>query len=96
LLTEWRFTHGYLKKTGEPAKVVDRALSQGTTQQGVVGVQVSILRPDAPLHDQINVDDNMLQKIRVTCEELDNPVEEEKPVKKKTTKKKSTKKEAKK
>jgi small subunit ribosomal protein S3 len=82
----WRFTHGYLKKTGEPAKVVDRAMSQGTTQQGVVGVQVSILRPDAPLHDQINVDDNMLQQIRVTCEELDGSIEEE-PTKKKAAKK---------
>lgn len=87
----WRFTHGYLKKTGEPAKVVDRALSQATTPMGVVGVQVSILRPDAPLHDQIHVDDNLRQKIRVASESIDNVSEEDKKVKKKTTKKEAKK-----
>lgn len=85
----WRFTHGYLKKTGEPAKVVDRAQSQGTTIAGVVGVQVSILRPNVDLHDQINVDENMRQKIKITSELLGGKLEEnnsEKIVKKKPKK----------
>lgn len=66
----WRFAFGYLKKTGDPAKVVDVAMSQGTTIQGVVGVQVKILPPDAIIHDQIKVDENMINKIRVSSEKI--------------------------
>lgn len=85
----WRFTHGYLKKTGDPAKIVDRAKAQATTISGVVGIKVSILKPDAELHDQIKVDEKMLSRIRITSEEKGEPEEEPK---KKTTKKKATKK----
>ncbi|MBU0467272.1 MAG: 30S ribosomal protein S3 [Nanoarchaeota archaeon] len=93
----WRFTHGYLKKTGEPAKIVDRAQSQGTTISGVVGVQISILKPDAELSDQIKVNEEMRQKIKITSEELaqaDKEKEEEKtkPTQKKTVKKTTKKK----
>jgi len=90
----WRFTHGYLKKTGEPSKLVDRAQSQGTTISGVVGVQVSILKPGVNLGDRIITDEETRQKIRMTYEELNKPKEqeEEKP----KTKKKATKKTVKK
>jgi len=98
----WRFAHGYLKKTGDPAKVVDKAQAQATTLQGVVGVKVSILPPNAHIHDRIIVDKTLLDKIKVTMHELEQPVEEpkkEKPqkkiVKKKSTKKKETKEEPK-
>lgn len=78
----WRFSQGYLNKTGEPAKIVRRAQSQATTQQGVVGVQVSILHPDAILEDKIVVNDEMKQKIRLTKlnreEEKNAPIVEEK------------------
>ena len=84
----WRFTHGYLKKTGDPAKIVDRAQSQATTIAGVVGVSVAILRPDAVLSDQIKLDENTKQKIRISVTELGVPVEEIKP-KKKSSRKKS-------
>ncbi|MFH1290132.1 MAG: 30S ribosomal protein S3 [Nanoarchaeota archaeon] len=86
----WRFTHGYLKKTGEPAKIVDRAQSQATTISGVVGVQVSILRPDAVLSDRIKIDENTRQQIRVTSEELakEDEEKESKPAKKKKSKEK--------
>ncbi len=84
----WRFTHGYLKKTGDPAKIVDRAQSQATTIAGVVGVSVAILRPDAVLSDQIKLDENTKQKIKISVTELGAPVEETKP-KKKSSKKKS-------
>lgn len=84
----WRFTHGYLKKTGEPAKIVDRAQSQATTIAGVVGVSVAILRPDAILSDQINLDEAARQKIKMSVEEMGEvPVKETKP-KKKLVKKK--------
>ncbi len=59
----WRFAQGYLKKTGDPAKVVDIAQAQATTISGVVGVQVRVLPPNAVIHDQIIVDENMKQKI---------------------------------
>lgn len=82
----WRFTEGYLKKTGDPSKVVDRAMSQAVTLMGVVGIKVSILPPDAVIHDQINVDDEMRARVRL------NAVEEKpKKTTKKTTKKSSKK-----
>jgi len=81
----WRFAQGYLKKTGDAAKVVDKAQSRAETKPGTVGVQVSILSPDAKLLDRINVDDEMIEKLKANLEE-----EEEK--KTKTKKKRSKKK----
>src|SRR3989304_6139739 len=49
----WRFAQGYLKKTGDPAKVVDRAMAQAVNIQGVTGIKVSILPPEAHIHDKI-------------------------------------------
>jgi small subunit ribosomal protein S3 len=60
----WRFAQGYLKKTGDPSKVVNKAMSQAKTQQGVVGVKVSILPGDAVIHDRITIDEKLLAKIR--------------------------------
>lgn len=60
----WRFAEGYLKKTGDTAKVVDRAMSQAKTMPGVVGIKVSILSPTAPIHDRIVVDEVLLAKLR--------------------------------
>jgi|SRR3989338_6286850 len=91
----WRFSHGYLKKTGDPAKVVDIAQSQAVTISGVVGIQVSILRPDADLKDKIEVNDKMKDKIKMNITELKEPREETKSeleqssMKKKAVKKKS-------
>lgn len=59
----WRFAQGYLKKTGEPSKVVDTAQAQATTISGVVGIKVSILKPDAPIHDRIIIDEKIKNKI---------------------------------
>jgi small subunit ribosomal protein S3 len=80
----WRFAQGYLKKTGDSAKVVDRAQARAETRPGTVGVKVSILTPDAILKDRIKVDEAMLVKLR------DNY---EKACKDKTTKIKKIKKE---
>lgn len=79
----WRFAQGYLKKTGDSAKVVDRAQARAQTKPGVVGVKVSILSPNVILKDRINIDDKFL-------EELKNKTE--KPEEKISKKKKSTKK----
>jgi len=78
----WRFAQGYLKKTGDSAKVVDRAQSNAQTKPGTVGVKVSILSPHAILKDRINIDEDLLQTLRNNSEA---PVKEEK-TKKKTKK----------
>jgi len=81
----WRFAQGYLKKTGDTAKVVDRAMSQAKTLPGVVGIKVSILTPDAPIHDKIVVDEALMTKLRSGA--LTLATEEEKEVVEKTEKK---------
>ncbi len=59
----WKFSHGYLKKTGDPAKIVDRAQSQSVTPLGAVGVKVSLLKPNSDLKDKILYNAEMKQKI---------------------------------
>ncbi len=81
----WRFAQGYLKKTGDSAKVVDRAQARAQTKPGVVGVKVSILSPHAQLKDRIKVDDELLQKLKSNAEA---PLKEEKAKKKPVRKKK--------
>ena len=51
----WRFKKGYLKKVGDSAKVVDTATAVARTRPGTVGISVSILHPDAKIHDQIKL-----------------------------------------
>src|SRR3989338_3365368 len=59
----WRFTQGYLKKTGDPSKVVNKAMAQARTQMGVIGIKVSILPPNAHIHDQIKINDKLMHTI---------------------------------
>lgn len=84
----WRFSQGYLKKTGEPSKVVDKAQAQATTNSGVVGIQVSILPPNAHIHDKITIDEEARRRIHVSVQELE---EEQKEKPKKEPKKRSKK-----
>ena len=60
----WRFAFGYLKKTGEPSHVVDRAESVADTKQGVVGIKVSVLAPDVQIHDKIKIDEDLINSIK--------------------------------
>lgn len=60
----WRFALGYLKKTGEQAKVVNYAESVAKTVAGIIGVKVSILTPDAIILDRIIVDEALLHRIK--------------------------------
>lgn len=90
----WRFAQGYLKKTGDPAKVVDRARARAETKPGTVGVKVAILSPEAELKDKIKISDEIIEKLKKDAEVL----EEEKPKtksKKKTATKKKVKEEGK-
>jgi small subunit ribosomal protein S3 len=59
----WRFVQGYLKKTGNPAKVVERAMAQAVNIAGVSGIKVSILPPNAHIHDRIVIDDALRGKL---------------------------------
>jgi small subunit ribosomal protein S3 len=71
----WRFAEGYLKKTGDTAKIVDKAEAVAHTQPGVVGVKVSILSPDKKIHDKIELNEEVKQDIlrnKMESEEVKN------------------------
>ncbi len=87
----WRFAQGYLKKTGDPAKVVDRAQATAQTKPGIVGIKMSILSPEAILIDRIIIDEELLEKIKKNIR-----TKEETEKKKETSKNKSKKLKAKK
>lgn len=84
----WRFAQGYLKKTGDSAKVVDRAKATAQTKPGSVGVKVSILSPHAILTDKINVDEEFVKKIKENYEKSKEEEGTKKKAKKKTAKSK--------
>jgi small subunit ribosomal protein S3 len=65
---QWLFTQGYLKKTGDSAKVVDRAKSIAQTKPGIVGIKVAILNPNAKLNDKIVADETMFQQLKINSE----------------------------
>ncbi len=69
----WRFAFGYLKKTGDAAKVVDRAEAVAQTKQGIVGIKVAILAPGIKMCDQITVDEEFMAEVKknVTLEEVE-------------------------
>ncbi len=60
----WRFAFGYLKKTGDTAKIVDKGGAVAKTIAGVIGVKVSILSPDKKIHDQIEINEKLLKELR--------------------------------
>ncbi len=78
----WRFAQGYLKKTGDSAKVVDRAQAIAQTKPGIVGVKVSILKPDAKLKDRITIDDELLKKLKENSLNLDEKIKKPRKIKK--------------
>lgn len=75
----WRFASGYLKKTGDTAKIVDKAQALGKTVAGIVGVKVAILSPEKKIHDQIKIDEEIKSRINVEItEEVEEPEEKKK------------------
>ncbi len=82
----WRFSQGYLKKTGESAKIVERAKSIAQTKPGTIGVKVGILPPNVELKDAIKMDDQAIERIKLNIANMKVP-EEIKKIKK-TRKKK--------
>ena len=79
----WRFAQGYLKKTGDSAKLVDRAQAVAQTKPGTVGVKVSILKPDVVFKDQINVNEELIKAIEANVQKLNNVDKVKKTSKKK-------------
>ena len=86
----WRFAEGYLKKAGDSANEVDRALAVALTKTGIIGVKVAIMPPDAKMYDRIVIDDETRRKIKMYIPEIKN--EELKDNVKKETRKKIKKK----
>ncbi|MBU3913471.1 MAG: 30S ribosomal protein S3 [Nanoarchaeota archaeon] len=80
----WRFASGYLKKTGDTAKIVNRAGAVARTRMGVIGVKAAILPADAKIHDRIIIDDELKNQIKMPLFVSDV---EEKPAKKTKRKK---------
>lgn len=73
----WRFAAGYLKKTGDTAKVVNKAEAIALTQPGVIGIKVSILPPDAKIHDKIDVNEELKSKLNIEEEIIEEETGEE-------------------
>ena len=73
----WRFAQGFLKKTGDSAKVVDRAQARAETKPGTVGIKVSILSPHAILKDKVTINQELKDQLKLNEKEFDN-----KPIKK--------------
>jgi small subunit ribosomal protein S3 len=83
----WRFSQGYLKKTGDSAKVVERAKSIAQTKPGTVGVKVAILRPESQIQDQVKIDAPTLERIRANLLKMQTALPEEIKLKKPKKKK---------
>jgi len=81
----WRFAAGYLKKVGDSAKVVDKAQSIALTKLGISGIKVSILPPNAKIHDRIDITDELRRLVNRVM------IEEDKSKKKKSKKSEETK-----
>ncbi len=80
----WRFSQGYLKKTGDSAKIVNRAKSRAETKPGTVGIKVAILSPHAKLTDRIDINEHLINELKKN--------EAEKEIEKTTNKGRKTKK----
>ncbi|MBI2630169.1 30S ribosomal protein S3 [Candidatus Pacearchaeota archaeon] len=79
----WRFAVGYLKKTGDTAKVVNKGEAVAETMIGVIGIKVGLLPPDIKVHDQIEVNQELLNQIKKNLESLEEKKEENKKTKNK-------------
>nr|AGT99827.1 30S ribosomal protein S3 [uncultured organism] len=80
---QWRFSYGYLKKTGDSAKVVDRAQAVAQTKPGTVGVKVAILSPHAKITDSVSINDEFIEKLGKIKIENEEKAKLKKPARKK-------------
>ena len=50
-----RVSAGYLKKAGEPAKLVDVSQTQAMKKAGIIGVTVKIVKPNIVFPDKVDI-----------------------------------------
>lgn len=82
----WRFSFGYLKKTGAPVEIiVKKAYADAHTKPGVVGVKVFIVPPTSDIRE-IKEKEIIAEVVEEKKEEKKEEIKEEKEVKKKTRK----------
>src|SRR3989344_549535 len=80
----WRFYQGYMKKSGSFAvEGVQKAYTQALLKTGIIGIQVSIMPPNARLPDAITIKDSTPQQPQEEAKV------EEKPKKKRAQRKKT-------
>ena len=93
----WRFSAGYLKKSGDASEnYVKRAYDYAKLKPGVIGIRVSIMPPDLILGDRIDIKEKIEQeqiKEKPEAEKNEKPVQEEEKEKKKEKKSTKSKKE---
>jgi len=58
----WRFTFGYLNKTGASAEIVKRATAKAFTRPGVVGVKVAIVPKNTKIPDKIEINKQFIEE----------------------------------
>jgi len=75
----WRFAFGYLKKTGEQVRLVERAMTVANTVPGSIGVKVEIVPPDALalINEKITIDKEIvIQKAQMMAQPQEEKQEE--------------------
>ena len=60
----WRFVlpDSYMRKSGDTARIVDRAEMTAKTIPGVIGIKVEIMSPEAKVEEKIDIDKELLTK----------------------------------
>src|SRR3989338_8383656 len=67
----WRFTAGYLKKSGDISEnFMDRSYEACNLRSGTIGVKVSILRQDVELPDDIKYVEDKKPEVKVESNEI--------------------------
>jgi small subunit ribosomal protein S3 len=79
----WRFAFGLMKKTGDVAKIVNKAQTVAQTNLGVIGVKVSILPSDVAIHDRIELDKEIIDRDIIEEVEVEETDKKEKKGRKK-------------
>lgn len=79
----WRFTGGFIKKTGHTSDFfVDKAIENVTLKTGVIGIKVNIVSPDMPMPQKVSLRDlsSESENVDVSFDEDLADVEAEKEV----------------
>ncbi|MFH1249376.1 MAG: 30S ribosomal protein S3 [archaeon] len=58
----WRFSFGFLKKTGDQLRFVDRIVTVAHTRPGAIGVQVDIVPPGAEIEEKVFVSKDIIMQ----------------------------------